>query len=127
MQSSTETFQISVAAAEVYESKFVPAFFAEWAPHLVDFAGIAPGQAVLDVACGTGIVARTADAVGLAEAMRRLLSDPVEAHLMGSRGRRLVETKYSWESITRRIVDVYLRLRDASAMGAEGRRGTLHK
>jgi len=60
MQSSTETFQISVAAAEVYESRFVPAFFAEWAPHLVDFAGVAAGQAVLDVACGTGIVARTA-------------------------------------------------------------------
>ena len=49
-----------MAAAELYESKFVPAFFAEWAPHLVDLAGVGPGQAVLDVACGTGIVARTA-------------------------------------------------------------------
>jgi ubiquinone/menaquinone biosynthesis C-methylase UbiE len=47
-------------AAEVYEARFVPAFFAEWAPHLVDLAGVAPGQVVLDVACGTGIVARTA-------------------------------------------------------------------
>ena len=53
MTSSTETFQISVAAAEIYESKFVPAFFAEWAPHLVDLADIGPGQAILDVACGT--------------------------------------------------------------------------
>jgi ubiquinone/menaquinone biosynthesis C-methylase UbiE len=65
MQSPTEAYQISTGAAEVYETKFVPAFFAEWAPHLVDFAGIAPGQAVLDVACGTGIVARTvADRLG---------------------------------------------------------------
>jgi ubiquinone/menaquinone biosynthesis C-methylase UbiE len=57
---NTETFQLSVAAAEAYEAKFVPALFAEWAPHLVELAGVAPGQAVLDVACGTGIVARTA-------------------------------------------------------------------
>jgi SAM-dependent methyltransferase len=57
---SVETFQLSVEAAEVYESGFVPALFAEWAPHLVEAAGVAPGQAVLDVACGTGVVARTA-------------------------------------------------------------------
>jgi SAM-dependent methyltransferase len=60
MTSSVETFQISVEAAEVYEASFVPALFAEWAAQLVEAAGIAPGQAVLDVACGTGIVARTA-------------------------------------------------------------------
>jgi len=60
MDSSPETFQLSVAAAEVYESRFVPALFADWAPHLVDLAGIGPGQAILDVACGTGIVARVA-------------------------------------------------------------------
>ena len=65
MQSSPEAFQITLDAAEVYEARFVPAFFAEWAPHLVDFARVAPGQAVLDVACGTGIVARTvADRLG---------------------------------------------------------------
>jgi ubiquinone/menaquinone biosynthesis C-methylase UbiE len=58
--STAETFQVSAAAAEVYESTFVPAIFAEWAPLLVDLAGVAPGRSVLDVACGTGIVARTA-------------------------------------------------------------------
>jgi ubiquinone/menaquinone biosynthesis C-methylase UbiE len=60
MASSVETFRISLEAAEVYEAKFVPALFAEWAPHLVDAAGVVPGQAVLDVASGTGIVAREA-------------------------------------------------------------------
>ena len=58
--STTETFQVSVEAAELYESRFVPAIFAEWAPLLVDAARIRPGQSVLDVACGTGVVARTA-------------------------------------------------------------------
>jgi SAM-dependent methyltransferase len=59
MTNATETFQIPIEVAEVYESKFVPALFGEWAPHLVNAASIAAGQAVLDVACGTGIVART--------------------------------------------------------------------
>lgn len=51
-------WQVSAEAAEVYEAKFVPAIFAEWAPRIAGAAGIGPGQRVLDVACGTGIVAR---------------------------------------------------------------------
>lgn len=61
----SETFQVSAEAAEIYESRFVPAIFAEWAHRLVEAADVRPGQAVLDVACGTGIVARTAaDRIG---------------------------------------------------------------
>lgn len=60
MAQSMEAFQVSLDAAEAYENKFVPALFGDWAPHLVELAGVAPGHAVLDVACGTGIVARTA-------------------------------------------------------------------
>ena len=59
METASETFRLSTAAAELYESQFVPALFAEWAPRLIELAGVAPGQTVLDVACGTGIVART--------------------------------------------------------------------
>jgi ubiquinone/menaquinone biosynthesis C-methylase UbiE len=58
--SSTETFQISLETAETYEAAFVPSLFAHLAPHLVDAAEVTAGDRVLDVACGTGIVARTA-------------------------------------------------------------------
>lgn len=60
-----ETFQIPLDTAELYEAKFVPALFADWAPHVVDMADVIRGHSVLDAACGTGIVARTAlDRVG---------------------------------------------------------------
>lgn len=57
---STEDFQISIKTAKRYEADFVPAFFAQWASLLCEATALAPGQSVLDVACGTGIVARTA-------------------------------------------------------------------
>jgi ubiquinone/menaquinone biosynthesis C-methylase UbiE len=53
-------YDLSTQAAEFYESTFVPALFGGWARRLVDFADIRAGESVLDVACGTGIVARTA-------------------------------------------------------------------
>src|SRR5262249_27971771 len=58
--STQETFQLTAEMAEAYEANFVPAFFAQWAPRLLDAVGVSPGDRVLDVACGTGIVARTA-------------------------------------------------------------------
>lgn len=61
----TETFQIPIEGAEAYEERFVPAIFAEWAPRALAAADVGPGTRLLDVACGTGIVARTArDLVG---------------------------------------------------------------
>jgi ubiquinone/menaquinone biosynthesis C-methylase UbiE len=57
---SSESFEIPIEAAEAYEAAFVPAFFAQWAPILCAAAGVTAGQRVLDVACGTGIAARTA-------------------------------------------------------------------
>ena len=46
--------------AESYEQYFVPALFRPCAERLVEFAQPRPGDRVLDVACGTAIVARTA-------------------------------------------------------------------
>lgn len=48
------------ARAEHYDKHLVPAIFTDWALLLVDAASVAPGQRILDAACGTGIVARVA-------------------------------------------------------------------
>src|SRR5262245_24898251 len=62
---TTETFQLPLEVAEAYEARFVPALFAPWADRLVEAVGIREGMRVLDVACGTGAVARlAADRVG---------------------------------------------------------------
>jgi ubiquinone/menaquinone biosynthesis C-methylase UbiE len=44
--------------AESYENYMVPALFAPWSTHLIQRANPQPGEHVLDVACGTGIVTR---------------------------------------------------------------------
>jgi SAM-dependent methyltransferase len=41
----------------VYEEFFVPALFQEWVDRVADAADVGPGQRVLDVACGTGVLA----------------------------------------------------------------------
>lgn len=47
-----------LAAGHGYEKLFVPALFAPWTGHLIRAARIRHGEHVLDVACGTGVLAR---------------------------------------------------------------------
>jgi ubiquinone/menaquinone biosynthesis C-methylase UbiE len=50
--------QVIQSAAEIYETFFLPALFAQWPERLADCAQIKSGQRALDVACGTGVLAR---------------------------------------------------------------------
>jgi ubiquinone/menaquinone biosynthesis C-methylase UbiE len=55
-----EQWQLSDDAAALYERYLVPTMFGPWATDLVALAALREGDRVLDVACGTGIVARNA-------------------------------------------------------------------
>ncbi len=52
--------QVSESAADIYEEFFVPCLFGDWAPRVVGAAQVARGDRVIDVACGTGVLARAA-------------------------------------------------------------------
>jgi ubiquinone/menaquinone biosynthesis C-methylase UbiE len=57
-----EQWQLRGNAAELYERYVVPYLLGPWAPELVELAALRPGERVLDLACGTGVVARLAAA-----------------------------------------------------------------
>src|SRR5262245_43039552 len=51
-------WQLSGSASEAYERYIVQAFMQGWTHALIETANLAAGACVLDVACGTGVVAR---------------------------------------------------------------------
>lgn len=66
-----------LAGAIAYEELHVPALFEEWTGPVLDAANVESGQCVLDVACGTGVLARSAfRRVGETGAVTGLDPDP---------------------------------------------------
>lgn len=55
-------WQLEGSSPELYQRYLVPAITSKWADDLVDRARPRSGEAVIDVACGTGVVARSAAA-----------------------------------------------------------------
>jgi ubiquinone/menaquinone biosynthesis C-methylase UbiE len=55
-----QQWQFVGSVPENYERYLVPSIFGPWASDLVEVAGPQQGERVVDIACGTGIVARTA-------------------------------------------------------------------
>jgi len=58
--STSPQWQFVGNVPENYERYLVPSIFAPWAHYLIEAAALQPGERVLDIASGTGIVARTA-------------------------------------------------------------------
>src|SRR5215475_12553499 len=66
MTAAPERWQLEGDAAELYERYLVPPVTLPWAVDLVERVGVETGERVLDVACGTGAVARVvAERVGV--------------------------------------------------------------
>jgi len=59
---SETNLEDQITAATAYEDLHVPALFQQWAGRVLDAIRIRPGDRILDVACGTGVVAREAAA-----------------------------------------------------------------
>ncbi len=55
----SKTGQVSDEAARVYDEFYVPALFEEWCAVLVEATQLKKGHRVIDVACGSGILAKT--------------------------------------------------------------------
>ena len=53
--------QVVRNAAEVFDQFFVPALFDKWPARVLEAAGVKEGDAVLDVACGTGVLTLAPD------------------------------------------------------------------
>src|SRR4051794_12915016 len=64
VMSAHEHWQMDASAPELYERYLVPAITSVWADDLLDRVEPGLGESILDIACGTGVVARLAEQRG---------------------------------------------------------------
>ena len=65
LQNKLTTFkwQMNTDGPETYEQYIVPTWMDDWSSDLIDIGNVTPKKRVLDVACGTGIIARKSAAL----------------------------------------------------------------
>lgn len=56
--SAPDEMGLTLEAAQGYEQFFVPAIFDQWPPRIIEAASVIEGDSVLEVGCGTGVLAR---------------------------------------------------------------------
>lgn len=91
-----------VEAGRGYENLFVPALFNVWTEHLIEGANVQEGSHVLDVACGTGVLARSALARAGASA-RIVGADPAPGMLAAAKE---IEPTINWLLCSAESLDV---------------------
>lgn len=87
-----EGYQLELEGARFYEENFVPSLFENWAKRTVEKLSLSDGDQLLDIACGTGIVARIAKASKIGE-LRITGIDINEAMLEVAKG---IEPEIDW-------------------------------
>jgi len=97
-----DVLQELVEAGRGYERLFVPALFEVWTKHLVDGAGIRAGAHVLDVACGTGVLAR--NALARAGANGRVVGADLAPGMLAAA--REIEPRIEWTLCPAEALDV---------------------
>ena len=55
-----QPIQTTTSPSEIYEQYMIPGIFSRWSVTLLELVAPQPGERVLDLACGTGVVARMA-------------------------------------------------------------------